>query len=77
MHYKKINSYAKVNLSLNVINRLSNGYHKIESLITFVKLFDEIRIRKTNKLIHKISFSGRFSKGIGNNNTVSKLLLIL
>ena len=77
MYYKKINSYAKVNLSLNVINRLSNGYHKVESLITFVKLFDEIRIRKTNKLIHKISFSGRFSKGIGNNNTVSKLLLIL
>ena len=77
MHHKKINSFAKINLSLNVIKRLSNGHHKIESLVTFVKLHDEIKIRKIKKKDHKINFLGRFSKGIDSNNTVSKLLLLL
>ena len=28
---------AKINLSLNVLKRLSNKYHQIESLVTFIK----------------------------------------
>ena len=35
MKFDKINSWAKINLSLNVIQKLPNKYHKIESLISF------------------------------------------
>ena len=77
MNYNKISSFAKINLSLNIISRRSNGFHNIESLVTFAKLSDEIKIRKIKKPNHKISFSGRFSKGIKRNNTVSKMLFLL
>jgi len=77
MSFIKLKSWAKINLSLNVIKRLSNNYHSIESLITFVQIFDEIKIKTINKKEHKISFSGKFSKGIGKRNTVYKLLKLL
>ena len=77
MSFIKLKSWAKINLSLNLIKRLSNNYHSIESLITFVQIFDEIKIKTSNKKEHKISFSGKFSKGIGKRNTVYKLLKLL
>ena len=77
MNFIKLKSWAKINLSLNLIKRLSNNYHSIESLITFVQIFDEIKIKTINKKEHKISFSGKFSKGIGKRNTVYKLLKLL
>ena len=77
MSFKKLKSWAKVNLSLNVIRRLPSNYHKIESLITFVQFSDEIKIKSIDEAKHKISFSGKFSKGIGTNNTVIKLLNLL
>ncbi len=77
MNFDKINSWAKINLSLNVIKKLSNKYHRIESLITFVQLADEIKIRQIISNKNKISFTGKFSKGIGKNNTVYKLLNLL
>ena len=77
MSFEKINSWAKVNLSLNVIKRLSNKYHNIESLITFIKIYDEIKIKISNEREHKIYFTGKFSKGIPKNNTILKLLNLL
>ena len=77
MSFIKLKSWAKINLSLNLIKRLSNNYHSIESLITFVQIFDEIKIKTLNKKEHKISFSGKFSKGISKRNTVYKLLKLL
>ena len=77
MKFKKLRSWAKINLSLNVIKRLPNNYHNIESLITFVQSFDEIKIKIIDKAKHKISFSGKFSKGIGKNNTIIELLNLL
>ena len=77
MKFKIIKSYAKINLSLGVIGRLNSRYHKIESLVSFLKLYDEVKIKKINKKKHKIQFFGKFSKGIKKDNTVSKLLKIL
>jgi len=77
MKFDKFESFAKINMSLNVIKRLPNKYHKIESLITFVKLSDQIKIRSKNLIKNKIYFYGKFSKGIGKNNTVDKLLNLL
>ena len=76
--FTRIKSFAKVNLSLNVIGRLKNNYHQIESLVTFVNLHDEILVRYSNRMRHTITFGGKFSKGIKkNNNTVKNLLELL
>ena len=42
----KIKSYCKINLCLQIIKKLNNGYHKISSLITFCDLHDVISISK-------------------------------
>ena len=76
MVFKKIRSYAKINLALNIVGK-STHLHKIESLIAFVSLHDEILIKKIKANKHKISFFGKFSKGIGKKNSISKLLDIL
>jgi len=76
MSYSKIKSYAKLNLALNIVGK-KNSLHKIESILTFVNLHDVILIKKIKFKSHTISFSGKFSKNIGKNNTVSKLLNIL
>ena len=73
----KIKSLAKINISLNVIKKLKSQFHKIESLITFVKLHDVIYIRNIKSKKHKIFFKGKFSKGIKSKNTISNLLQII
>ena len=77
MSISKINSYAKINLSLGVLGKLKNKLHRIESLVSFIDLHDEISIQKINKKKHKVFFYGRVSKKIPNNNTISKLLELL
>ena len=72
----KIKSYAKLNLALNITGKTST-LHKIESIVAFVSLHDEILINKIDSKYHNISFKGRFSRNINKNNTVSKLLEIL
>ncbi len=72
----KIKSYAKINLALNIIGKTSY-LHKIETIVTFISLHDEIFIEKIQSIKHKIFFIGKFSKNISKNNTVSKLIEIL
>ena len=74
--YSKIKSFAKINLALNIVGK-SLLIHKIESIISFLDLSDEILIKEINKKKHLIKFTGKFSKNIGNTNTISKLLEIL
>ena len=77
MNFNIIKSNAKINLTLRVTGKLNSGYHKIESLVSLLSLYDEIKIKKINNKNHEIKFFGKFSKGIKNNNTISKLLKIL
>ena len=77
MSISKINSYAKINLSLGVLGKLKNKLHRIESLVSFIDLHDEISIQQINKKKHKVFFYGRFSKNIPNKNTISNLLELL
>ena len=77
MKFHKIKSFAKVNLTLKILNKYSNGYHKIESLISKINLADEILIKEIQSSKNRISFSGKFSSNISNTNTISKLLKIL
>jgi len=77
MKYYKIKSYAKINISLGILDKLKSKIHKIESLFSFINLHDEIFIKKINNKNHKIIFYGKFSKGISKNNTISNLLKLL
>ena len=76
MRSAKIKSHAKINLALNIIGKTSY-LHKIETLVAFAALHDQIYIKNIKSKKHKIIFIGKFSKNIGKNNTVSKLLKIL
>ena len=76
MRSAKIISHAKINLALNIIGKTSY-LHKIETLVAFAALHDQIYIKNIKSKKHKIIFIGKFSKNIGKNNTVSKLLKIL
>ena len=73
MSYIKIKSHAKINLALNIVGK-TKKLHKIESIVSFLDLHDEIRIKKINQKNNKIKFFGKFSKGIKSKNTVSELL---
>ena len=78
MNKFKIKSYCKINLTLKVIKKLSNGYHNITSLITFCSLHDDIEIKKIRNLQDKITFSGKFKKNIDiKSNTITKVLNLL
>ena len=77
---KKISlkSFCKINLTLRVLKKLKNGYHEIETLITFCKPHDEITISRTRNISDKITFSGKFKKGIDRkSNTITKTLYLL
>ena len=71
-----LKSYAKINLALHVTGK-KKLLHKIESIVSFVKLHDLIFIKKINSKNHQVSFNGKFSKNIKKKNTVQKLLEIL
>ena len=68
----KIKSHAKLNLALNITGK-SYSLHKIETIVAFISLHDEIFIEKKKSNKHKILFTGKFSHNISSNNTVSKL----
>ncbi len=69
-----IKSHAKINLSLNVLGKINSNFHRIETIVSFISLHDEIYIKNINKKKHKILFYGKFSKGIPSSNTVSTLM---
>ena len=78
MKILKIKSFCKINLSLKIIKKLNNGYHSIKSLITFCKIYDIISIGPIQGPKDKITFSGKFKKGISvKSNTITKTLYLL
>ena len=69
-----IKSFAKLNLHLGVLSKQNSEYHKIETIVLFADIYDEIEIKFSKSKNHKVTFLGRFRKGIGKNNTILKLL---
>ncbi len=45
----RIFTYAKVNLYLDVIGKLPNGYHQIESIFQNISICDEIVLKDSKK----------------------------
>ena len=77
MDFFKAKSFAKINLSLNVIKKMPQNYHKIQSIISFINLYDLIYLKTVKTKKHKVSFNGKFSRGLKKNNSIIKLLNIL
>ncbi len=73
MSYFKLKSHAKINLALNVTGKIKS-LHKIESIVSFLTLHDEIFIKSIKDKNHIVKFIGKFSKNIKSKNTVSQLL---
>ena len=73
-----IKSYAKINLSLNIVSKKKiNNLHQIESLVVLIDLADEIKISEIRSKKHKVIFRGKYSKGIPKFNTITHLLALL
>ena len=73
-----LNSYSKINLFLNVNEKLKNGLHEIQSYYCLIDLSDKIEIRKIKRKKDKIIFKGPFTKNIKkSDNTIINLLKFL
>ncbi|MCQ2479614.1 MAG: 4-(cytidine 5'-diphospho)-2-C-methyl-D-erythritol kinase, partial [Clostridia bacterium] len=44
----KIKAAAKINLMLDILARLENGYHSLFMIMQSVSLYDTITVKKTN-----------------------------
>ena len=51
-----IKSYAKINLFLNVVDKLDTGFHELNSVLSRINLYDEIRIKDESSF--SISYNG-------------------
>lgn len=45
----EIKAYAKINLSFEILSKLSNGYHRIRSVFQAIDLYDVVSISKEEK----------------------------
>ena len=70
-----INSFAKINLTLKVNSKSKNGLHEVQTLYSWINLFDKINVTEIKKNKDRITFIGPFAKLVKKkNNTVYNLL---
>ena len=73
MKIKTLYSPAKINIALNVVGK-KKSLHKIESIVSFINLYDLIKLKEIRHKKHQIIFNGKFSKNIKRDNTITCLL---
>ncbi len=66
MDQLEIRAYAKINLSLDVLGRLENGYHQVKMIMQTVGICDVLTFEKTGGEIEISSDSGELPNGPGN-----------
>ena len=66
-----IKSYAKINLFLYVVNKLDTGFHELNSVLSRIDLYDEIRIKDNSSF--SISYNGPYGDQVGSDDNVTKL----
>ena len=62
-------AYAKINLSLNVINKRKDGYHNLNSDVIFANIYDVISVKvlNTNNKTITLKISGPFGSDLNKN----------
>ena len=63
MNSVKIKSYAKINLTLEIVGE-AGGYHLLDSLVASIDLFDEIRLKKRKDGLCFVTMKGLGSESI-------------
>lgn len=51
-------AYAKINLTLDVINKRPDGYHELETVMRTISLYDTVSVEKADKIILTCSEPG-------------------
>lgn len=52
MDHYQMKAYAKINLALDVIKKLENGYHEVKMIMQTIGIYDEICFSKCEEGIH-------------------------
>lgn len=74
----KIKIPAKVNLALDVLNRLENGYHELDMIMAPVNVFDEMEIQAISPSKNPVQDEIKCSnEQLPENNTLSKAMELL
>jgi 4-diphosphocytidyl-2-C-methyl-D-erythritol kinase len=68
-------AFAKLNLTLTVLGRRPDGFHDIESLVTFADLHDVIALEPGDD--DSLSVAGPFARAIGSENILVRTLALL
>ena len=74
MHIREI-ARAKINLTLTVLGRRPDGYHDIESLVTFADIGDLVTL--VSRPDRRLATSGPFAVDIEGENLLSTALMLL
>ncbi len=61
-----IKAYAKINLGLDVVKRLPNGYHQVKMILQTVDIFDSLTLERTGSGITLTTDSSELSVGRDN-----------
>ena len=72
----KKKAYAKLNLSLNIINKNDNGYHNVSMVLQSINIYDLIKIKKNKSNNIKI-FSNNNLIPTDDNNLAYKMAKLL
>ena len=75
MHKHTLQSYAKINLFLEVIKKLKNGYHDISSIITRISISDKIKIDTAADF--SVKFIGPFCSQVSQESNIHTLFQFL
>lgn len=68
-------AHAKVNLTLSVLGRRADGYHELESLVTFADVHDVVTLEPGAP--YALAVSGQFAHGIAGENILARALALL
>ena len=66
-------AFAKVNLSLNILNKRNDGYHNLNSDVIFANIYDSIKIKvlNTNNKSISLKINGRFKNDLPNQSKIN------
>ncbi len=67
-----VRANAKVNLALDVVKRMDNGYHALDMIMVPISLYDEIEIEKSDR--DEVTCLGM---ELPEKNTITKMLQVL